>query len=82
MNYPLQRCEGDCDRDTDCDEELFCMSIDSIEVIPGCEGSRNAGSDFCADINDFDYAFTLLPSGGWSDDWSYSESLEIDLTGE
>ena len=78
---PLQRCEGDCDSDDECGDGLFCMDNNNYESVPGCTGSQNKW-DYCVDIHDFDYGFTLLPTGGWDDDWHYSEPLEIDLTGE
>ena len=49
--------------------------------VPGCSGVTNLWK-FCADINDFDYGFTLLPSGGWTEDWHVSKPLRVNLTGE
>lgn len=34
------------------------------------------------DINDFDYGFALLPTGGSNDAWHYSKPLEVSLVGE
>ena len=31
-------CEGDCDSDDDCEEDLICYQRDADEDIPGCEG--------------------------------------------
>jgi len=46
--FPLQLCEGDCDRDDDCAEGLVCMkrNIDDRDV-PGCSGIDTQGNDFC-----------------------------------
>ena len=79
---PLQRCEGDCDIDDECDDGLFCMHNNNYESVPGCTGDQQREWDYCVDINDFDYGFTLLPTGGWDNDWHYSGPLEVDLNGE
>lgn len=79
---PLQRCEGDCDDDSDCDSGLFCLQHNNMEALPGCSGSRNSAWDYCVDLSDFDYGFTLLPTGGWDDDWHVSSKLPVDLNGE
>ena len=80
--YPLQRCAGDCDHDGHCDDGLFCMSRDGNEPIPGCTGSAENSWDYCADSSDFNFGFMLLPTGGWDDNWQYSEPLEVSLIGE
>ena len=61
--YPLDRCAGDCDYDGHCAPGLFCMMNNRQEAVPGCSGTTNSGWDYCADINDFDYGFNLLPTG-------------------
>lgn len=33
---PLQRCEGDCDNDGQCDDGLYCQQNDGLEKVPGC----------------------------------------------
>ena len=58
------------------------MQNNALESVPGCNDTQINAWDYCVDINDFDYGFTLLPTGGWSGDWHYSEPLEVDLTGE
>ena len=78
---PLQRCAGDCDNNTHCMPGLFCMQNNGYERVPGCKGTQNAW-DYCVDIKDFDYGFTLLPSAGWNDDWHMSKPLRVNLTGE
>lgn len=49
---PLGLCQGDCDRDSDCAEGLFCFyKTNGIEQsVPGCEGSDSTSTDFCVDI--------------------------------
>merc|ERR1719215_313964 len=46
------RCQGDCDRDSDCDAGLFCFQRDSSsQVVPGCKagGIGDVGAyDYCA----------------------------------
>lgn len=41
-------CEGDCDTDDDCDDNLFCFQRAAFEPIPGCEGTGYRGVDYCA----------------------------------
>jgi len=77
---PLKRCQGDCDNDNDCGDGLFCMQHNGNEDVPGCNETKNSGWDYCLDVNDFDYGFTLLPTGGWTDDWHYSKHLQVTLS--
>lgn len=49
--YPLQRCQGDCDLDSDCAHGLKCFyRADATDrrSIAGCIGTlANTGSDYC-----------------------------------
>ncbi|CAJ1933102.1 unnamed protein product [Cylindrotheca closterium] len=48
--FPLAMCEGDCDSDNDCMDNLICRQRDGTESVPGCNGSgNNPGTDFCTD---------------------------------
>lgn len=38
--FPLQRCEGDCDFDTECAEGLICFQRGIGEAVPGCLGAE------------------------------------------
>ena len=40
-------CEGDCDKDSDCDAGLKCFQRDKFESVPGCSGSGKEGWDYC-----------------------------------
>ena len=46
---PLAMCEGDCDSDSDCKDDLECFHRDGDESVPGCEDSPYAtyGYDYC-----------------------------------
>ena len=50
-NGPLGVCEGDCDRDSDCADGLFCFYKQQGRVVnvPGCVGTDNTSVDFCVD---------------------------------
>ena len=45
----LQRCEGDCDADTDCAPGLRCYDVETSggTSIPGCAGISPSKSDYC-----------------------------------
>ncbi len=47
--FPLQRCQGDCDTDDDCDEGLICFQRLSNQAIPGCLGGETnpMTTDYC-----------------------------------
>jgi len=43
---PLGLCEGDCDVDADCLDELVCFQREADEEIPGCADGIT-GTDYC-----------------------------------
>eukprot|EP00581_Thalassiosira_minuscula_P028023 CAMPEP_0183753568 /NCGR_PEP_ID=MMETSP0739-20130205/3024_1 /TAXON_ID=385413 /ORGANISM="Thalassiosira miniscula, Strain CCMP1093" /LENGTH=623 /DNA_ID=CAMNT_0025990075 /DNA_START=110 /DNA_END=1981 /DNA_ORIENTATION=- len=49
--FPLDRCEGDCDSDKDCQGELVCFSrggdTANNATVFGCTGEDDSGDDFC-----------------------------------
>jgi len=47
--FPLQRCQGDCDSDSDCALGLFCFQRNSNQAIPGCIGGEENPmmTDYC-----------------------------------
>jgi hypothetical protein len=47
-------CEGDCDKDSDCQSGLTCFQRDGDEPVPGCYGSAKKGSDYCVAVKALD----------------------------
>ncbi len=49
LNVPLKLCEGDCDKDEDCDLGLVCFQRTSYEPVPGCIGGTTdmQKTDYC-----------------------------------
>ncbi|GKY93226.1 hypothetical protein MPSEU_000290300 [Mayamaea pseudoterrestris] len=48
--FPLGKCQGDCDSDSDCAGNLVCFERTGTQSVPGCSGSSsNSGKDFCVD---------------------------------
>ncbi|EEC42847.1 frustulin 5 [Phaeodactylum tricornutum CCAP 1055/1] len=49
--FPLKVCQGDCDKDSDCEGSLKCFMRDGGEAVPGCNGGEDVASraDFCYD---------------------------------
>jgi hypothetical protein len=47
--FPLQRCQGDCDGDNDCQPGLICFFRDGYTAVPGCLGSGYENTDYCID---------------------------------
>jgi hypothetical protein len=49
--YPLARCQGDCDLDSQCRGRMICFQRTRYEPVPGCEGGRQdrTPSDYCVD---------------------------------
>ena len=41
------RCEGDCDSDSDCKAGLYCFQRNATEPVPGCSGEGLNGFDYC-----------------------------------
>ena len=48
--FPLGKCEGDCDGDSDCSGNLKCFQRSGTEAVPGCEGSGVSGKDYCFEV--------------------------------
>jgi hypothetical protein len=44
--YPLGKCRGDCDSDTDCVGELVCFQRGDLEAVPGCDGVGESSEDY------------------------------------
>lgn len=50
-NFPLGECEGDCDKDSDCESGLVCYQRNAGSSVPGCSSGtsiKNSPTDFCA----------------------------------
>ncbi len=46
--FPLNECEGDCDRNSDCKGNLICFEREGGELVPGCLGGEEGSStDYC-----------------------------------
>ena len=46
--YPLKECQGDCDSNDECIDDLVCLQRDAGEVVPGCLGSdETSKTDYC-----------------------------------
>jgi len=47
--FPLAECEGDCDRDGDCQDGLICFQRTGFETVDGCfgEDELKKGTDVC-----------------------------------
>ena len=46
-NPKLGMCEGDCDRDTDCQDGLKCYQRSGSGSVPGCAGNPKRDWDYC-----------------------------------
>ena len=42
-----ERCEGDCDSDSDCKAGLYCFHRNATEPVPGCSGEGLNEFDYC-----------------------------------
>jgi hypothetical protein len=48
--FPLQKCQGDCDNDSDCVDGLVCFQRGTQPTVPGCIGTADIPEiDYCAD---------------------------------
>jgi hypothetical protein len=59
--FPLGKCQGDCDNDSECEQGLSCFQRDGTEDVPGCVGIDNSRTDYCYDPKD-DQAVTPGPT--------------------
>ena len=42
-NQPCQKCEGDCDSDSQCIGSFICFQRDGLTNVPGCVGNGISG---------------------------------------
>lgn len=47
IQHQLGRCEGDCDKDSECNEGLVCFQRDDEVSVPNCRGAGKPGWDYC-----------------------------------
>ena len=45
----MNKCQGDCDSDSDCKGNLVCFQRSGFTAIPGCSGKGTKDWDYCAD---------------------------------
>lgn len=48
-HFPLQECEGDCDKNSDCADGLVCLQrrYEKSGPVPGCWGRDDSLADYC-----------------------------------
>mmetsp|Transcript_37630 Transcript_37630/g.91330 ORF Transcript_37630/g.91330 Transcript_37630/m.91330 type:complete len:220 (+) Transcript_37630:134-793(+) len=71
-DFPLGLCEGDCDSNFDCANDLVCFQRNENTPVPGCLGGENDGSrtDYCVQPNINNPTPTLPPTPGLPIKWS------------
>jgi hypothetical protein len=47
LNFPMEACQGDCDRDADCKGDLKCFQRNAQQQVPGCIGVGESSFDYC-----------------------------------
>ncbi|CAB9516450.1 expressed unknown protein [Seminavis robusta] len=77
--YPLPRCAGDCDDDTECEEGLVCHERDALEPVPGCLGGDEDESrtDYCIQSADW----SENPTGSPTVSPTYGPTASMSPTG-
>ncbi|CAB9521159.1 beta-induced protein ig-h3 [Seminavis robusta] len=55
----LGLCQGDCDTDEDCLDELLCYQRDYQEMVPGCSGRGETSYDYCVSPLGGSYGFAV-----------------------
>ena len=58
-DFPLQECQGDCDKNRDCASGLICFLRDGLQAVPRCSGDGLSGKDYC--IRDQDLSAPTPP---------------------
>ncbi|GKY97739.1 hypothetical protein MPSEU_000732100 [Mayamaea pseudoterrestris] len=64
LEYPLQKCQGECYNDDDCTGDLRCWVRTYYEPVPGCEGFGTRDRNYCYDAADLP---TSLPTSSPSE---------------
>eukprot|EP00980_Cylindrotheca_fusiformis_P021309 scaffold8211_cov117-Cylindrotheca_fusiformis.AAC.5 len=79
-DFPLGLCEGDCDKNSDCQDGLICFQRDELEDVPGCiGGSRdNSRTDFCIRKGGYVERFGERLVGSPDDNFGSSVTLSND----
>jgi hypothetical protein len=62
----LEKCEGDCDEDTDCKPGLKCFHRQNgYTFVPGCSGLGGKNTDYCFDEGNPDLPDLSIVEGSW-----------------
>lgn len=69
----LGLCEGDCDTDNDCVDDLICYLRDEFDNVPGCSGSGSINVDYCI----IDPTITTLTNNSTSGSNNNASSLSF-----
>lgn len=71
-SMPLQLCEGDCDKDEDCEIGLICFQRTSFEPVPGCIGGTTdmQKTDYCI-VDPFGPGYVMPEGTGTIDQVSF-----------
>jgi len=51
QSFPLGNCQGDCDRDSECQDGLVCFQRSGFTPVPGCSSKGAVHADYCYDPN-------------------------------
>jgi len=86
-NLPLHLCQGDCDSDDDCVDDLICYTKAFNESsVPGCSGVSITRTDHCIDPNalvaetQMSMSSSGIPTGFGSEDSTFAPSESSSVT--
>jgi hypothetical protein len=76
--FPLAKCQGDCDDDSECAQGLYCFRRDGAEDVPGCVDVDNRGTDYCFDPQDDQAVETMVGSMEYTE---FGDVIEEEVIG-
>ena len=59
---PCTECQGDCNNDEDCADNLVCFARLDDGNVPGCTGTGETGTDYCIQASTLTVAPTTSPT--------------------
>jgi hypothetical protein len=74
----LEKCEGDCDEDAECQHGLKCFHRHGYTLVPGCSGLGKKNTDYCFDEENSNLpVLKPIVEGSWGEKLPAGHQLDL-----